>query len=224
MIIQELKIFSQDLTKQISFYSETLGLNIVDRSDNHATFEIGRSILTLIQREQFTPYHFAINIPNNQIIEGLDWLKNKVEILTYKSNEIHDFESWNARSIYFYDMDKNIVEFIARSNLKNERDEHFGFHSLLEISEIGVPVNKIEDVFNSLDRVSHLKVYDGEFERFCAIGDEEGLFICINKDVKTWFPTGDQAYSSEFEVKFIETGNPHHIAFENEVIKVKGKE
>lgn len=220
MIIKELKIFTQDLTKQIAFYSDTLGLNLVERSDNQAAFEIGRSILTLIQRKQFTPYHFAINIPCNQHIEALDWLKKRVEILTNESTEIHDFEFWNAKSIYFYDMDKNIVEFIARNNLKNERHEHFGFHSLLEISEIGVPVGNIQTTFNSLKNIPTLYIYDGELERFCAIGDEEGLFICINKDVKKWFPTGDQASSSEFEMKFIENGKPYHIAFNNEELKV----
>ncbi|MEO0572284.1 MAG: VOC family protein, partial [Bacteroidota bacterium] len=134
-------------------------------------------------------------------------------------HEIQDFDFWNAKAIYFYDMDHNIVEFIARKNLKNGTDKEFNSNSLLEISEIGIPVNDIETTFNTLNTLSNLSKYDGGFEKFCAIGDENGLFICINKQLKNWFPTGDKAHSSEFGITFEENGKEYAMEFRNEKIK-----
>ena len=219
MRIKELKIYSQDLQKQTDFYTKTIGLDLIERSPHHVIFQIGESRLKIVKDERFRPYHFAINIPCNQESEALQWLKERVEILKDGNNEIQQFDNWNAKAVYFYDADNNIVEFIARQNLRNERFEDFGTDSLLEISEIGIPVNDISTAYNSLKNIAHLEIYDGEFERFCAIGDEHGLFICINKKVKDWFPTGDIAHASEFEIKFRQNGSMYELQFVEEEIK-----
>lgn len=221
MKITELKIFTQNLTNQFKFYSEILGLDMIDCSDEKMTFQIGSSRIQLVKSNRFKPYHFAINIPNNKETEALKWLKDRVEILKDGKSEIQDFDFWNAKAIYFYDADKNIVEFIARKNMQNESDQDFSVKSLLEISEIGMPVNDIEPIFKSLNKITDIEMFDGGFERFCAIGDENGLFICINKHLKDWFPTGDSAYSSDFEIKIIEQGREYELEFRNQVIKNK---
>jgi len=219
MEIKELKIDSKNLEKQIDFYSNKIGLDLIEKSEIEAIFQVGKSKLKLVKSEVSFPYHFAINIPSNKEDEALKWLKARVEIFKDGKNEIQDFDFWNAKAIYFYDLDKNIVELIARKNLKNESQLNFGINSLLEISEIGMPVNDIEKVFNKLKEISNLEQFDGGFERFCAIGDENGLFICINKNVKDWFPTGDKAYSSEFEIKFEHNNQEFGLEFMNEDIK-----
>lgn len=219
MKIKELKIYTQNLSKQTDFYSDKIGLNLIEKSDNQAVFQVGKSKLKIVKSDRFKPYHFAINIPCNKEIETLKWLKSRVEILKDGMNEIQNFDSWNAKAIYFYDMDNNIVEFIARKNLKNESSEDFDVNSLLEISEVGVPVKDIKTAVSSLEKISNIEIYDGGFERFCAVGDENGLFIFINKEVKDWFPTGDKANSSEFEIKFSQNGLIYELEFKNEEIK-----
>lgn len=219
MQIKELKIYTQHFSEQVVFYSNTIGLNLMEKSENQAVFGIGESKLKIVRSDKFKPYHFAINIPCNKETEALKWLKERVEILKDGIHEIQDFVSWNAKAIYFYDKDNNIVEFIARKNLKNTTDEEFDVNSLLEISEIGIPVDDIETTFTTLHTIANLQKYDGGFERFCAIGDENGLFICINKKLKDWFPTGDKAHSSEFEIKFRENGREYELAFVNGEIK-----
>ena len=87
----------------------------------------------------------------------MNWLKQRVEILRDGNYEIQNFDSWNARAIYFYDEDKNIVEFIARKNLKNENQGEFDSDSLLEISEIGVSVNDINPIYNSLAKIVNIQ-------------------------------------------------------------------
>lgn len=223
MEIKELKIYTQNLLQQVDFYSKKLGLALIDKTENQATFQIGKSKFRIVKSDKSQPYHFAINIPNNKEIESLAWLNNRVEILKDGENEIQYFDGWNAKAIYFYDIDNNIVEFIARKNLKNESHADFDVDSLLEISEIGMPVRDIESTFNALKKISSIEIFDGEFNRFCAIGDEYGLFICINKQVKDWFPAGDKANSSAFEIRFREKGSEYEIAFINEQIKAVAK-
>lgn len=221
MRINELKIYSSKFDTQVAFYSEIIGLDLIEQTDFEAKFQIGKSILILNKSDRFQPYHFAINIPANKENEALDWLKQRVEILRDGDTEILDFEGWNAKAVYFYDEDKNIVEFIARKNLKNENYGKFNSKSLLEISEIGVPVNDIESAYNSLTEIVDIRKYDGGFESFFAAGDENGLFIFVNKNVKDWIPTGDKACSSEFELNFQENGIEYKLEFKNGKIKTK---
>ncbi|MEM1215150.1 MAG: VOC family protein [Bacteroidota bacterium] len=213
MEIVALNIYTRHLAKQVEFYTQTLALELVRRSASRATFKVGRSLLTLVENDEFQPYHFAINIPCNQEQEALAWLKARVTILKDGSSEIQDFNFWNAKAIYFYDADKNIVEFIARKNLDNASGAHFDANALLEISEIGMPVDDIATTFHALKKWTTIERFDGSFERFCAIGDERGLFICINKNRKDWYPTGDKAHSSEFEIKLSEKGLAYQLAF-----------
>lgn len=215
MKIHKLSLFTSNLSKQLSFYNQTLGFPIIYNQEDRGAVQIGNSTLEFIKKENSTPYHFALNIPSNQEKEALAWLKEKVEILRDGENELQDFDFWNAWAMYFYDEDQNIVEFIARKNLKNDSNASFSVKSLIGISEIGVPVSKIEPTFKELNRFTGIEIFDGSFERFCAVGDENGLFICINKDVKDWFPTDDKAYSSEFELELEESGKPYKLKFQN---------
>ncbi|WP_440881593.1 VOC family protein [Tenacibaculum sp. C7A-26P2] len=218
--IRELKIYTKNLEGQFKFYSKIIGLKVIDYSENYTTFQIGNSRIQMVKSDISHPYHLAINIPCNREHEALKWLKERVEILKVGLNEIQDFRSWNAKAIYFYDLDNNIIEFIARKNIKNKSKTKFSADSLLEISEIGIPVNSIEKIFRKIHRTTGMKKFDGDFEKFCAIGDENGLFISINKKVKSWFPTGDKAYSATFEIRFIEKGYNYELKFINEDVTV----
>lgn len=219
MQIKELKIYSSDLKAQKEFYTNLLGLKLVEEEINLISIQIGTTLLKIQYKAETTPYHFAINIPANKDFEALVWLKSKVTILKDGVNEIQDFDFWNAKAVYFYDADRNIVELIARKNLQNSSDEIFDVNSFLNISEIGIPTFDIEREFKVLNNHTGIEVFDGGFERFCAIGDEHGLFICINKKEKDWYPTNEKAYSSDFEIQFIEKGNEHHFQFKNSVLK-----
>lgn len=218
MQIHELKIYSPNLKAQKEFYTNLLGLELVEEESEFISIQIGTSVLKIQYKAETTLYHFAINIPANKDIEALAWLKSKVEILLDDSNEIQDFDFWNAKAVYFYDEDRNIVELIARKNLQNDSEKKFDSNSFLNISEIGVPTLNIEKEFNILYKFSGIEIYDGGFERFCAIGDENGLFICINKEKKDWFPTNEKAYSSDFEILFNEQGKYYNVQFKDGIL------
>lgn len=200
MIINQLRIYTSQLQEQSEFYQKVLGLTLTNKTEKSVDFEIGYSIFTLSQKESATPYHFAINIPSNKDEEALRWLKQRVSLLKDDGNELIDFSNWNANAMYFYDSDKNIVELIARRNLGIETNTPFDQNQFLGISEIGLPVQNIEDTYKDIRAIKEIAIYDGNFDRFCAVGDEQGLFIIVNQNKKQWFPCNDIAYTSDFEI------------------------
>ncbi len=201
MKINELTIFTNNLEQQVNFYSDILEFSIENSTPESCAFNIGESTLICKYKRDVAPCHFAFNIPSNKEIEALKWLKERVGILPFDDNEIIDFTSWNAKAIYFYDADSNIIEFIARKNLNLNSDKEFSSKSVLNISEIGVVTTDIEGTFNKLKAMNQIEVFSGDFERFCALGDDKGLFILVNDKLKKWFPTGDEILQSDFKIK-----------------------
>lgn len=222
MKIKSLKIYTSNFDTQVAFYSELMGLRLISRTEHEAVFALGASRLIFKKSEEFQPCHFAINIPCNMEQEALLWLKERVAVLKDGDSEIQNFESWNARAVYFYDKDRNIVEFIARRNLRNEYNGKFDSNCLLEISEIGIATDNIKTVYNALVKIVPLQKYDGGWERFCAFGDENGLLICINRRIKNWFPTNDRAHASDFELEFEENRKNYKLEYKNEQLRAVG--
>lgn len=201
MKIKELILYTSKLDLQIDFYVTVLEFPIEISTPEFTSFRIGESILTLKYRKDVTPYHFALNIPSNKEKEALYWLKERVDILGFDNQEIIDFSSWNAKAIYFYDLDNNIVEFISRKNINLNSDQKFSSKNIFNISEIGMASNNIEATFQKLNVIKNITIYSGDLEQFCAVGDENGLFIIANNNLRKWFPTGDEIYQSDFIVK-----------------------
>src|SRR3954465_10305485 len=121
MLIRELHIETADLDGTIDFYQKRIGLVVVYQDDLKAGFLIGSSILYIhFRKDSFALYHIAFNIPCNKIHEANDWLKSKADpIVLDNGSSIVDFRNWNAESVYFLDNNNNILEFIARRDLKN---------------------------------------------------------------------------------------------------------
>ncbi len=210
-----LKLFTSRLDELGRFYTEVLELPRLDRTEESISFRLGRSRMTFAYRPETTPYHFAFNIPHNQTREALAWARERVDILPYEGEEVVDFSAWDAEAFYFYDPDRNVVEFIARRALSHASERSFSGESLLEISEIGLPSEDIEAVFRPLNRQTGVPIFSGSFDSFCAVGNERGLFICVDtrkKDI--WFPTEDKIQNSDFELDFVEGEENYHLAYE----------
>ncbi len=213
MQFEALTLLTSNLAGQRYFYNQLLGCLLVAETANSISFQIGQTLLHFKTAPTAKPYHFAINIPAYQAAEAFQWLNDRVSILPYQGQEIVDFSNWNAKAIYFYDADYNIVEFIARRNLKDARITPFSVSSFLEISEIGLPVSAIETTFNDLHTHLGLSIFDGSFDKFCAVGEERGLFIIIDKNKKGWFPLNDEAFSADFELLIVQDSQQQLIHF-----------
>lgn len=201
MKIREVILYTSNIQNQKQFYKSILGFEQVADSQEKISFRAGNSILTFEYKEDVRPSHMAFNIPSNAIYDALIWLRNRTEVLDCDGEKIADFSNWRAKAIYFYDPDKNIMEFIARERMDIESDVAFTADSILSISEMAIATDDIESTYESIYSIHPISIFDGDFNRFCALGNDEGLFIIINKNIKKWYPTMETAYTSEFIIK-----------------------
>lgn len=201
MKIQEITLFTNQIKKQKHFYQNVLEFDLVYNSEKKITFKTGSSLLSFRFKSDTKPAHFAFNIPLNKIEEALSWLQKRVAILPDNENEISNLKSWHAKAIYFYDADKNIVEFISRQDLRIESSEVFSSKSVNSISEIALVTAKISKLFKTIYTLKPIDIFHGNFNRFCALGNHEGLFILLDKTVKTWHPTSEAAHTADFIIK-----------------------
>ncbi len=213
MQISELEIRCKDAAKQQQFYKDVLGLEVFNATETSFKLHLGYSQLSFQENADFTPYHIAFHIPDKSENQALYWLQQRLSVLPFEDKEIIDFPAWKAKSIYFYDADLNIMEFISRRKFNGVLTEDFSEKSILGISEIGLATANIEEKFNFLKEHCGLEVYDGNFDKFCAIGDDWGLFITINSINKTWFPTGDIAYNSDFKIQIIQNNKEYLLQY-----------
>lgn len=195
MRVREVRVGTAWLAEMRRFYGEVLGLPVAPRDDG-AAFEarVGPSTLVF---EAAAPddegvCHFAFNVPENQIVEARDWIRPRAPILPDGAEEIVDFASWNAHAVYFQDPGGHVVELIARHALPNASDAPFGPTSLLEISEVGVPVDDVGAAIADLEACLGETPWRRPGERFAPVGDDHGLVILVKKG-RPWFPTGEVA-------------------------------
>lgn len=200
MKIEKLILFSSNLKGQLHFYEHVLGFECLQKSATEVEFRIGNSILAFHYKEKSDLYHFAFNIPAFSVEAAHRWLTGKVDFLTWEGEDILLFNDWKAQAIYFKDADGNIVEFIARDAVGFQNENTFSTKSVLNISEIGIGSSNIPEIVNALNAIKPITLFDGNIERFCALGDEEGLFIVANSNLKTWMPTGDTIMTADFEI------------------------
>ena len=196
MNILEVKILTDNLVETEKFYAELLGFHTTKKDSNTISFLAGQSILTFIQSNELNPtYHFAFNIPNNKINDAAKWVSASCDLIENSDNEIIvNFESWNAKAFYFYDNNKNIVEFIARFDLDNCSDNKFEASSIQSISEIGIVMDDPISYADSLVTHSDVTYFQKQpiRENFVVLGNDEGLFI-IAKTQRNWYPTDKPA-------------------------------
>ncbi len=186
MRILELTLQSKDIAAQHTFYHDLFGLPLIAEDAQRVILQAGYTRLTFEQAAGALPnstYHFAFNIPENQLLPAKDWLTARTPLVFGPENEgreIYDFKSWNAHAFYFLDPDGNVVEFIARHNLDNAAEEPFSENSLIGVSEISLVTADVFQTVEGLQRNLGVEVWDGKgSDTFSAVGDEYGLFIVV---------------------------------------------
>lgn len=220
MIIKKLTLLSHELEKQKKFYVQNFGFKLLAESENSFEIQTGFSILRFKKSTEFKPYHIAFGIPYSLHTSASDWTEKRVNIQKDEGEKIVDFPAWNAKAIYFYDEDKNICEFIARKDLPLTSAVNFDVNQVYNIAEIGLVTNDIPSVFTKLQLSTKIQKYDGNMRNFLAVGDFKGLFICINKNDKKWFPTYDEAMISDFEIQVDIAGFPFLILYKNGELEI----
>jgi hypothetical protein len=176
-----------------AFYRKTLDLRILKEATDRFTVEAGETQLTFIDRHPApgTPpfYHFAFNIPENKIRQALEWQQARTPILAIPEQrrasayppQVLDDRPSNAHSIFFNDPAGNLVEYIARHDLKNGDSAPFGWADLLYVSEIGLIVDDVAGAAGKLADGTRLTPYKGGRADVAALGDEYGLILLMKR-------------------------------------------
>jgi catechol 2,3-dioxygenase-like lactoylglutathione lyase family enzyme len=189
MEIVEVKLYTANLDSQLAFYHSLLGFPLIDKGHDHFSLRVGRTVLVFKQSEgtKAPYYHFAVNISENKIEQALKWVENKVVITENGQEKIIDFRSWNAHSIYFEDPAGNIVELIARHNLKNSScGDDFTQDDFHCIDEIGLSFGNVLEEVERIKREFTLTNWRPASSEFAPVGDEDGLFIVV-REGRTWY-------------------------------------
>ena len=218
MEIEAIEINTDDLYETEKFYSEKMGFKLLRKDDDSISFEVGSSVLSFVKSKNIQPnYHFAMNIPKNKLEEAIHWTSVRFELIVNDEKEIvSNFESWNAKAIYFFDNNDNILEFIARYDLNNASDQNFSSASILSISEIGIVVDDPLSKASELHESINLEYFDKskKSETFVGLGDDDGLLIFVQKNRK-WFPTQKVAIKHAVKIQIRTNGIQSEIEFKN---------
>jgi len=190
MKLFELRLKYNDLAQAHAFYHDVLKLPVLESTADLLVLQAGSTRLVFDHESGWQgKYHFAFEIPENQIQEAAAWIARKATLATLNGQTLFNSSTrWNANMVYFYDLAGNILEFIARHNQPNASSEPFSERSILGISEIGLTTTDVQQTVQWLEDTLGTAVYDGAgSDAFSAVGDELGLFIVV-KEGRNWYP------------------------------------
>ncbi len=206
---------SVSLKKMQDFYCQTLGLDLVSARDDELVIRVGGTSITFVpatatqladnggrifegQADSGEPfYHFAFNIAENKIMAARQWQLQRTPLVPTPvhlrdpafPDDIRHFNNWNAHSIFFFDPAYNIVEYIARHDLKNTASDadNFGPNDLMYCSEIGFIVEAAnrEQIARQVGKQCGLQEYPKGSEPW-AMGDERGLLLILGNLGVIW--------------------------------------
>ena len=190
MKITRLELLTVNLPAQQEFYAKILELS-TKLTPSGLEIQAGKTELLFTQAalDFDGAYHFAFNIPENQFRAAKEWISSRAPLLRDETGKDEfESESWNSDSVYFKDSAGNVLEFIARRNLKNTVEGYFDSKQILQVSEIGLPSENVVAFANELCTRLNLSVFKQQpNESFTPVGDDNGLFILPIKD-RIWIP------------------------------------
>lgn len=194
-----------------AFYRDVLGLRVLQDQSDRLVIAAGQTTLTFIPGTGSNPfYHFAFNIPENKIISALNWQKERTSMLPIPErlrddnypSEVVNYFHWNAHSVFYLDPAGNVVEYIARHDLKNPAPGGFDTRDLLYISEIGLIVDDVPSTASVVKKVVGVDQYRGGDENFMALGDEDGLLLIMKRGrILNFDPTSDSKAARVFQTE-----------------------
>lgn len=223
MKFKKLKLYIQKLNEECKFYSEVLGFELLEQLEHSFTVKVGWTELTFEASDQKRTYHYCFLIPANQLQRALQWMENRVAIVDINNGrKTQRFESWNADSFYFYDASGNIAEFIVRYDLRNEQSGDFDISKVLCVNEMGMPVKNVVKANELLEKALHTKFWKGDRTRFGTNGNQEGIWLLPNYEIKdVWFPTDIKLVPEDFEA-VVENEREHfRLSYRKEQITIE---
>ncbi len=193
MIIKELTLLVNDISLTKAFYTDKLAAELITESATELVYQFGQTKTTFKVTEEADPivYHFAFNIAANKLEAAKQWASDRFSLIpNYAGELVTVLDTWKSESVYFFDDNGNLVEFIAREEIGITEEKGFDASHILNVSEIGLVVDEplktaaewiAKYGINFFDKAEPTK-------DFLALGDDKGLIIFVSKS-RHWFPT-----------------------------------
>jgi len=177
------------------FYHDRLGLPVESQNEREITFRAGETPITFVKVDgvDFRPwYHVAFNIPENKILAARDWQLQRSKLLQVRGEvegtdtpiDVADFAHWNAHSVFFWDPAGNLMEYIARHDLKNSAAGAFATKDILYGSEIGFVADDTRRVAQEIRAATGFGPYRNPESDF--LGSDFGLLLVLEKGRRPW--------------------------------------
>ena len=214
MQILELQLFSTNLNAQEEVLGNKLGFPIETKEDQLIIF-CGENKLIFQKSERQFYYHYCFLIPTGSLESAIIFLDEKrFDPVPYEGERIIHFD--NGRSVYFYDGDGNIAEFIERPLTNYSEKDTFKIEDVIKLNEIGLPVTSPLDTSEELiSKYSIVPLSQETFrDDFCWVGDHHGV-ILVTKIGRNWMPTQRQAEVNDLAIRYSDGGDEKHLRFEN---------
>jgi hypothetical protein len=198
------------LPKLKEFYHALLGLHLLEDTPDRLSIAAGETRLTFTKAERGKPfYHFAFNIPENKILSAHDWQKERTPLLPIPADlrdpalpdGVVNYAHWNAHSVFFFDPAGNVVEHIARHDLKNGSKGAFGSKDILYASEIAFVTDDVAATATALKGAAGIEQYRGASDQFAALGDEHGLLLVMKRGRVISFDSPEKKAVTVFPTK-----------------------
>ena len=220
--ILELKILTKNFEQSRKFWIENLGLELLPPqppllpNNFEFTVKVGNSRLHFVKANiapgmediTFPQYHFAFNIPSNQIENALSWLQNygnqftdgpstpvKIWVKEGTGAEIIRRDRYNAHSVFFSDPGGNMIELVARHNLNNQQEGNFNKSMFLNISEVAIVTKDVRESAKIIKDNFDVTEVPGTTSGFKPLGGENGLIDLVVPG-RPWEPTDSQIATS----------------------------
>jgi hypothetical protein len=224
------------------FYRDVIGFQVVTNTSDELTIETGVSRITFVPAAPGVEqpfYHFAFNITENKLRAAREWQRRRTPLIPPEPDivdpeygiDVWHFRHWNAHSIFFWDPADNIVEYIARHELKNAAAGDFDLRDIQYLSEIGFMVDDQEAAAAEIEKNLGVASYPRGNNRPWAMGDAHGLLLCLPRG-RVW-GTGQKKrtfdeYPTEATIRgprameYRMKGRPYTIVVQSQVRRLRG--
>ena len=192
-------LYTNKLKEMRHFYLIELEFSLIKSTKNSFTIQVGGSSLTFIQSDMPASYHFAFNIPGNQVGLAKKWLDSRVALNFEKENDEIYYESFDADAIYFEDPSGNVVEFIGRRYRKAVGD--FTISSILNISEVSITTPFVTETAEELERYDIHSRNDNPIEpgSLNFLGNED-TYIILVPPKRRWYFSNKMSITRPLEI------------------------
>lgn len=217
--IVHLRLMSKHLHDMQRFYAETMGFETT-LSAKTLGIKTGGTVIEFDELERDgenaeTPYyHVAWAIPENKLAQAKTWLAARTTLLRTPAgrDEFH-FRSVNRHAVYFADPAGNILELIARHNLKDGRDGAFELADILYVNHAGLVVDDLQAAIAQIRQKLSLDLRYEPTSNFAQLGDEYRHLVLVTRD-RLWLPENIKP-ARVFETEIVMHGESEKsLAFE----------